>query len=314
VTKNFVKNPFKVLSYFNSQLEIGLMFKQQNNSFSSLVSPEIQENNKKRHRTAYTVFAVLAVLIGIIAGAFLIPYNTDSSLELSLNYATGDHMVYETTHISKNQMDTTSTTIPPAEDNDGYNSTITMNVLSSDNEHYTINQTGTMNTNFFGLTLLPSITLNINKTNYYNNFLAPGAPLIFYNTSNPTILAYLAQPKVKVGDVWNIPVNIGNASLRMTGEVVLKFAEIQELTVPAGIFQTMRIEITSNTLYLHSDDSIFANSYNLSSQFNGTSYMELGTCRLIKTNLTQTMTTNSSGVERIITTYTERTLVEYSTA
>ncbi|MDR0372325.1 MAG: DUF3108 domain-containing protein [Nitrososphaerota archaeon] len=290
------------------------MFKQQNSPISSPLSPEIQGSGKKRHRTVYVIFAVLAVLIVIIAGALLIPQIVGSSLELSLNYTVGDRMVYETTNIVITQMVNTSLALPPTGgDRESYTSTIIMDVLNSDEESYTINQTVTMIPDLLGHTL-PSITLNINKTSYYNNFLAPGAPLIFYNVSNPTILAYLAQPKVKVGDVWNIPVNTGNANSGLTGEVTLKFAEIQKLTVPAGTFQTMRIEVTSNALSLHSDDEgIFASIDGMSVQLNGTSYIEMGTCRLIKADLTQQVaTTNLPGAERITTSYTERTLVEYT--
>ena len=39
----------------------------------------------------------------------------------------------------------------------------------------------------------------------------------------------------------------------MTGEVTLKFADIEDITVPAGTYKTMKIEITSNTLNFHAD-------------------------------------------------------------
>ena len=144
--------------------------------------------------------------------------------------------------------------------------------------------------------------------------MAPGGPLIFYNTSsNPTISAYLAQPTVKVGEVWKIPVNTGNASLGLTGEVTLTFADLQDLTVPAGTFKTMRIEVTSNTLSLHSDgSSIIKIPDGMTLQLNGTSYIEQGTCRLIKADLTQLTTTNSPGIGRTSILYTEKTLVEFT--
>lgn len=162
--------------------------------------------------------------------------------------------------------------------------------------------------------LAPTITLNISKTRYYDNFMAPGGPLIVYNySSNPTISAYLAQQSVKVGDVWKIPVNTGNASLGLTGEVTLTFAGIQDLTVPAGTFHTMQIEVTSNVLSIHSDgSSIIKIPDGMTLQLNGTSYIEQGTCRLIKADLTQITTTNSPGIGSTSTMYTEKTLVAYS--
>jgi hypothetical protein len=188
-----------------------------------------------------------------------------------------------------------------------------MDVVSSNSENYTVKETLTASPNLLAQSL-PPITLNISKASYYNNFMAPGGPLIFYNSSsNPTISAYLAQPSVKVGDVWKIPVNTGNASLGLTGEVTLTFAGIQDLMVPAGTFQTMRIEITSNVLSLHSDGtSIIKIPNGMTLQLNGTSYIEHGTCRLIKADLTQLTTTNSPGVGRTSTMCTEKTLVEYT--
>ena len=143
--------------------------------------------------------------------------------------------------------------------------------------------------------------------------MAPGGPLIFSNSSNPTVSAYLAHSSVKVGDVWNIPVNTGNASLGLTGEVTLTFAGIQELAVPAGNFQTMRIEVTSNVLSLHTDGSSIIKIPNgMTLQLNGTSYVEQGTCRLIKADLTQLTTTNTPGIGTTSTLYTEKTLIEYT--
>jgi hypothetical protein len=144
--------------------------------------------------------------------------------------------------------------------------------------------------------------------------VAPGGPLIFYeSSSNPTISAFLTQPTVKVGDVWKIPVNTGNSSLGLTGEVTLTFAGIQDLTVPGGTFQTMRIEVTSNVLSLHSEgSSIIKIPDGMTLQLNRTSYIEQGTCRLIKADLTQITTTNSPGIGSTSTLYTEKTLVEFT--
>ena len=47
-------------------------------------------------------------------------------------------------------------------------------------------------------------------------------------------------------------------------------------------------------------------------QLNGTSYIEQGTCRLIKADLTQLTTTNTPGIATTSTLHTEKTLVEFS--
>jgi hypothetical protein len=296
------------------------MFRQDNpNPASLLDSSRIQGSAKKRHRFFYAIFAVLAIIMAIIAALF-VPQSVGSPMELTLNYAVGDHMVYETTNTVTNQMVNTSLSLAGITNSQSFNSTTALDVISSDNENYVINETIQVTSPIFALPTnlmssgFPSFKLNISKTNYYNNFIAPGGPLIFYNyTSNPTISDYLAQQTVKVGDVWKIPVNTGNASLGLTGDVTLTFAGIQDLTVPAGTFHTMRIEVTSNVLSVHSDGSSIIKIPNgMSLQLNGTSYIEQGTCRLIKADLTQLTTTNAPGIDRTSTLYTEKTLVEFT--
>jgi len=125
----------------------------------------------------------------------------------------------------------------------------------------------------------------------------------------------LAQPTVKVGDVWVIPVNTGDISLGLTGEVTLTFADTQAITVPAGTFQTMKIEITSTILSVHSDSNTRNGSLinilaGMSTQINGTSYIELGTCRLIKADLIHIVSLDASGIVQKST--TEQILMEYT--
>jgi len=282
------------------------MFRQQDESFLPSLS-EIQRNDKKHHRTLYAIIAVFAVLIVIIAMAFLISQNgmsqsDSSSMELCLNYAVGEHMVYEITSTSSSYPETTSIT------------TI-MDVLSENSENYTIAYAFTTNPDI-GLDT-SQITIDVSKASYYNNFMVTGGPLIFNDVSNPTILAYLAQPNVKVGEVWIIPLNTDGTRPGLIGEVTLKFAETQELTVPAGTFQTMRIEITSNVLTVNLAGSAVTDSLSniissMSTQLNGTTYIELGTCRLIKADLTQLITINGSSINTNSTAYSTQTLMEYT--
>jgi len=304
------------------------MFKQQDNPILSSLSG-IQKNDKKHHQSLYVIFAVLVVFIVIIAIVLLIPQNeipqNDSSLlELNLNYAVGECMVYEIINAGASKITNTSYS-PDAVCSDGYGSTtITLEVLSANSENYTIKQTNTSNT-YFG-PISSTLTLNIAKASYYNNFIAPDGFDIFHDVTNPLILAYLTQSAVKTGDVWTIPVSIGdvnlgvflfvrtgdNTSVGISGEITLKFAGTQEITVPAGTFQTMCIEITSTVLSAHSDDIPAINIQNgVNVQLTGTSYIELGTCRLIKSDLTHQTTINTPEIEGTATMYMEKTLVEY---
>jgi hypothetical protein len=267
-----------------------------------------KKNGNKNHRVLYTAFAVLAILI-VITAALLIPQHNSSPRGLSLNYAVGERMVYENTNIATSLMDNSAFSLSDLTNSPSYNSTLILEVLSENGESYTVKQTGTM-TPDLGMTM-PPLTVSIDKASFYKNFVEPQGAFIFYNVdSNPTLLAYLSQDKITVGDVWTIPVSTGDSSLGMTGEVTLKFAGTQELTVPAGTFQTMRIEINSKILTYYSDGTIISNINGMNLQLSGTSYVELGTYRLIKADLTQLLT-NAQGIVTT-TLYSEKTLVEYT--
>ncbi|MCL2475496.1 hypothetical protein [Candidatus Bathycorpusculum sp.] len=286
-----------------------LIFKLQDNSSlsssPSALSSEIQKTPKKRHQIFYAIIAVSVVLVVICATVLLIPLNESSPRELSLNYAVGERMIYENTNILTSQIAEVERSLSDtATYRHDQNSTLIIEVLSENSDSYTVRQTGTM-TPDVGITISP-LTRSIDKASYYINFVEPQGQFIFHNIdSNPTFLAYLAQDKIAVGDVWTISANVGDASLGRTGEFILKFVGIQEITVPAGTFQTMRIEITSKDLSSHTPDvNMTINSINM--QINGTSYVEWGTFRLIKADLTQTEDASK------ITTYSERTLIEFT--
>jgi hypothetical protein len=176
----------------------------------------------------------------------------------------------------------------------------------------------TVTSTVLGRTISLPITTKVNKTNYYRDFLPSGAPQFFNNvSSNPTLSAYLAKSQVTVGDSWQVPVSTGNSSLGLTGELTLKFAEIQEITVPAGTYKVFRIEVSSSKLDLHADPDYLSTIHltmpdNMSLQLSGTTYLEQGTCRLIKSNLTQETTIQPNGVSSTSVIYSEKILVEHT--
>jgi hypothetical protein len=286
------------------------MFKQEASDPSSTITNAPAP--KKPRRTLYALIATLSVVVIVVSaliatqGGFnpQAPQGPEAtpdlgaSFPLRLNYAVGEQMVYETKNIITN---------PSAANSGSTNLTKTMQIVGETDDAYQVTEKVTVSPNVVG-NLLP-LTVNISKTGYYSNFI-PDVPSIFYNTSSdPAITAYLNQESVKAGDTWTIPVNTGNSSLGMTGEVTLKFVGIQDVTVPAGTFKAMKIEISSNTLTYHSDGtSILKIPEGTTLQLSGFTYLEQGTCRLIKAELTQS---GPSGLGTA-TLYSERTLVEYT--
>ena len=291
------------------------MFGRENSSLPT--STTSIQPTETHHRKLYAILAGLVIII-VVSVALISqgnlatqiiekptnenPTNYGSTLPLNLNYVVGEQMVYETTNILTNQMIT---------DDQSLNLTKTMHIISENDGEYKVEEKVTVVPNFIGNT--PSITVNISKASYYKNFIRD-VPSIFINANaNPTISAFLAQKSVSVGDIWKIPVNTGNSGLGMTGEVTLKFAVIEDITVPAGTYKAIKIEITSNILNVHADGTskiLIQNGMTL--QLNGTTYLEQGTCRLIKADLTQVVTTNSPTVGSTNTEYSETILVKHT--
>ena len=224
-------------------------------------------------------------------------------------------MVYTTTNTVTNQMSNTSINMETNPISETYNSTGSYEILSFDGETYAIKLTVT--SEIYGKTLSIPLTANTSKAKYYNNLLPTGSPAFFYNiTDNPTLEAYLAKSQVKVGDTWQFPVSTGNSSLGLTGELTLKFLDIQEITVPAGTYKVFVVEVSSSNLIMHvsSDNGIISGSMldNTNLQLSGKTYLEYGTCRLIKSELTQETTLQATGISGTSIIYSEKILVEHT--
>lgn len=275
--------------------------------------PPLSIPSKSRKRL-YALGGIIAIIV--IASVLFIPQILGSPIDLGLNYTVGEKMTYLTTNMVTNQMSNTSINAETNPLSQTYNSTGTYEILSFDSEAYTIKLTITSKLNGKPFSI-PITTNTTTKTQYYNNLLPAGSPAFFLNaSSNPAIEAYLTKSQVKLGESWQIPVSTGNASLGLTGEITLKFSSIQEITVPAGTYKVFVVELSTNGLTMHisSDNGIInANSLDNSIlELNGKSYLELGTCRLIKSELTQQTTIQQPGISGTTTIYTEKTLTEHT--
>lgn len=292
------------------------MFRQENQSspIPSAPEPILQQAHRKSRRKLYaTTLAVIVVVVTVVS-VILVPAG-GTVMDLSLNYNVGERMVYQTTNVMSSYAANSTAEAQPGGLTDlgstqSVNSTTTMDVVALNGNVYTVNETITSQPD---LIHLPTLPLNVSKSEFYNNFMAPGGPFIFYNNTDPTVLAYLAQSSVKVGDVWTIPVSTGNSSLGLTGQVTITFTGIEEITVPAGPYKVMRIEVASDTLHIRSDGTgILTLPAGMTLQLNGAAYIEQSTCRLIKATLSQTGNLNSDGANRTSTIYTEKTLIQHT--
>jgi len=251
------------------------MFK---NFISSL--PEQHSTSSKSRKSLYAVLALVAV--AVIAVAFFIP-KSSAAIPLGLNYQVGERLVYTTT-------ETVTTPTGNITKAGSINSTSILEVVDFDGEYYTLNKTIEI-----PLDKPTSISLieKINKTGYAKYFLPGETAALFGNSSsNPVLAALLSKADAKVGDTWQIPLTSGNSTFGTTGDLTLTFANIQEITVPAGTYKVFRIDVTSNNLNSHVE--ISAGKSDTSMSFSGSIYLEYGTCRQIKSDVQITITTQST--------------------
>lgn len=276
----------------------------------SNTAPILSKSRKKLY-----AFSGAIAIIAIVSALF-VPQAVGTSLELGLNYTVGEKMTYLSTNTVTNQMTNTSINVETNTLSQTYNSTGAYAILDFDGETYTIKLTLTSELNGKPLSI-PITTNTTTKTQYYNNLLPAGSPAFFHNTSaNSTLETYLAKSQVKIGDTWQFQVTTGNASLGLTGELTLEFSGTQEITVPAGTYNVFVVELSSNNLTIHinPDNGIISASTldNSILQLNGRTYLEVGTCRLIKSELTQQTTMQQPGISGTSTIYSEKTLIEHT--
>lgn len=268
-------------------------------------SPSAKPAVKGSRRKFYAAVSAAIVIVILVASFIVAP--PGEIMDLRLNYSVGERMVYEATETVVNRWVNASN---PPEATDTRNYILALDVIDEASASYIINQTQAS-----ALALLENNqpdTRNESRNPCLSVLMPPGGPLIFWNVSNsPTLGHYLEETSVRTGDVWTLPLDCANASLGLTGEVTVAFAGIEEVTVPAGTYRAIRIEVTSSTLTVN-PDSHTPYPVGITLQFNATTYLEQSTCRLIKTELSQETHLSALGTENVAMVRIEETLIKHT--
>jgi hypothetical protein len=177
-----------------------------------------------------------------------------------------------------------------------FNSTISIYVVSLDQETYTLNYTAT--STILGTTFSSSELQQVNKTDMASFValmpieLQTNANSAANIPNNPFLLSFFNQADAKVGDTWTLYSNSG------VGNLVITLRAIQNLVVPAGTYKVFKID------YSTSGNPNSNNALSIS----GTSYLEYGTCKQIQSTLQVIISTSPSAY---LTGYTiDTTLVQ----
>jgi hypothetical protein len=262
-----------------------------------------------RKRFGKKLYAAIAVaVVAVIVIALLIPQGA-AIIPLSVEYTVGERMVYDATQTIAMQM---SNSTIGASLGLGSNNTLTMDstttvdVVDFDGEAYTLNYTSTME--LLGKPVSFSYLEKVNKTGYttilFSGATEALAPSV--GSQDPVLTGILGKPQVKVGDTWEIPVNPNNASIGITGSLVLTFKGIQDITVPAGTYKVFRVDMTSK------DIGMQTSAVSTTMSVNGEYYVEFETGRQIENNMQMTIQSQVMGVDTSITMSASMTLAQHT--
>jgi cytoskeletal protein RodZ len=263
--------------------------------------PAKQEANSvgfKRFRNK-TFLALAAVLvIAIIIIALFIPQG-EAAIPLNANFNVGEKLTY-------NDLYTENVTLSSLAAQGGNSTQLSstreqqevLEVISFDGDSYTFNHTTTLS----GISV--SVIEKMNKTGYSVNLVNAGNNVQEAPNNNPANNPYIAQLltqlEVKVGDNITIPfpssTSNTTANVTKTGNMTITFKGIQDLTVPAGTYRVVRVDMTSNDVSMTVTNALSqpANesameTMTLKMQLSYQIYIEYGTMKLIQ----ETMQSNN---------------------
>jgi hypothetical protein len=254
---------------------------------TSLPTQTTPSPKRSRKKIYVTLAAVIAIVV-IVSAAMLIPQTNADIISLGVHYKVGEKLTYDiTSALSTSGLDGASSNIKT-------DSTVTIEVVKFEGDTYTLNYTYTLSA--LGSSISYSKLVDVKESQMVTTLaLLPVAIQMFgsafasSNESEPLMTGVFDQTQAKVGDSWTVPLSTTD-STSPSGQILVTFKAIQDLTVQAGTYKVFRIDFNV-TVSQDSSSSLVTFSPNVSGQ----AYLESGTCKQIKSELTLDMTADISG-------------------
>ncbi len=227
---------------------------------------------------------------------FFVPRGLGETIPYGFNYAVGEKMVYDLSMSVNTGGQSISET-----------GTISMEVLSFDGDNYTINETVSL-----AVQGVPqqevSFTIRMNKFGQMTDVSGlPSDMQSIYSMFGgvPGFGSAFNKTEARVGESWQLPLDLGNSTFSMSGTINYKFGEVQNVTMAAGPFKIFKIEISTNDVHA----SISGVSVSL--DMHGWVRQEYGTCRPIDMNMETTEIVSGQGQSMTMTISMQMTLRQY---
>jgi len=250
-------------------------------------------------RRLYLVIGLVAIAVvataSIIVFTQFLPSAKGKTVPLGLNYSVGEKMTYEY-NMTIEMMDT--------EVSQG--GTLEMEVQSFDGENYTIRQTMT-----FGLQET-SLTVKIDKMGNLVDYI--GLPPELQETLSsflgvPGFGSYFPKEEARVGESWEIPMDMELMGMDLEGTISYKLSKITSVTVPAGTYEALYLEIKPSSLA--ATYSVEGMSFHMDLNLDGYMYLGNATCHLIEFRINESATIISGGQTRSMEMTIQMQLIEH---
>jgi hypothetical protein len=245
-------------------------------------------SNKRFEKKLQVTISAIIIVTVVTAAIFLVPSSDAETISLDTHYVPGEKLTYDITISSSTRNDNSST-------NSSTQSTLTVEVVSINEDTYTLKYTTTSSSEDSSTTT--SYLMNVKETDMINLFTL--APVVYQqypdyaeyaDSSSPIETAFFSQSEAKVGDIWRIP-STCTVTATPEAEITVKFAAIQNLAVKAGSFKVFKIEFnrTSSQQSQNQPDNL---EY---AGVSGDSYLEFGSCKQVQSTVQFNMTTSLGG-------------------
>ena len=240
------------------------------------IPPMPPEPAKKSRKKLYVLIGVVAVAAVLLAVVFMlsIPQGLGETIPFGYNYTVGERLTYSI-----------SITMDAAGRHVVETGSMNMRIVSFDGENYTIDEA--VHYDVQGVSQDTSFTLILNKAGQlvgYSNI--PSNLQSTYSMIQGTTGVGMAlnRTEVRVGETVQIPLNMANSSLTLSGTANYKVGNIENVTVQAGTYKTFKIELSTSDFHI-SNQGVY-----MSSSITGELHMEYGTCHVVDLSMQETVT------------------------
>ncbi len=220
---------------------------------------------------------IMGVVSVLLIAAVSITFPARAFIPLDIDFKVGEKMVYDSTQTSvyfgENSSQSSLSNVDSTKE--------IVEVTDFDGQSYTLNHT------------VQDLNQSI-RTLFTETLSTTGASILHIKMGDdtvngsggryafvPNVLELLTkEPQARVADSWRIAYE--SSSSESSGDLIITFYGLENLTVPAGTYNVFKVGIKSDNIIHHNAVSVNGFEANIAEDFNIQIYFEYGSLRQIK--------------------------------